>query len=129
MGEANLVGRRPENNVNERRAFEAIGLRFSLALSTDEALALMDRSSFAAVISDMRRKEGPREGYVLLDALRKKSNETPLFFYAGSDSPEQRRETREHGGQGCTNRPAELFEMVTGAVIGAHASEVRSSSG
>jgi CheY-like chemotaxis protein/cytochrome c oxidase subunit IV len=110
------VDDRPENNAYERQAFEAVGLKFSLALSTDEALALLTTQKFAAVISDMGRREGPREGYVLLDAMRANGNQTPLFFYASSDEPEHKRETQEHGGQGCTNNAKELFEMVTRAV-------------
>jgi CheY-like chemotaxis protein len=111
------VDDRPENNVYERQAFEAVGLTFSIALSTNEALAAMERHRFAAVISDMGRKEGPREGYVLLDAMRKGGNQTPLFFYASSNAPEHKRETQEHGGQGCTNNAQELFHMVTKSVI------------
>lgn len=107
----------PENNVYERQAFEAVGLKFSLALSTDEALATIERKKFAAVISDMGRKEGPREGYALLDAMRAEGNNTPVFFYASSNAPEHKRETREHGGQGCTNNAQELFHLVTKAVI------------
>lgn len=111
------VDDRPENNTYERQAFEAMGLRFTLALSTDEAFEWLAQARFAAIISDMDRKEGPREGYVLLDRLRKKGDRTPLFFYATSNAPEHKRETREHGGQGCTNNAEELFEMVTRAVI------------
>ncbi|KMN48299.1 histidine kinase [Chromobacterium violaceum] len=107
----------PENNVYERQAFEAVGLKFSLALTTDDALAALERQKFAAVISDMGRKEGPREGYVLLDAMRAEGNQTPLFFYASSNTPEHKSETREHDGQGCTNNAQELFHMVTKAVI------------
>lgn len=112
------VDDRPNNNIYERQAFEAVGLRFTLALSTNEALEALSRTGFAAIISDMGRKEGPREGYVLLDRIRKDGNQTPLFFYASSNAPEHKRETREHGGQGCTNNAQELFEMVTQAVIG-----------
>jgi CheY-like chemotaxis protein len=111
------VDDRPDNNIHERRAFEALGLEFTLALSTDEALGILSSGKFAAVISDMGRREGPREGYVLLDEIRKRHDSTPLFFYASSNAPEHKRETAEHGGQGCTNNAQELFEMVTRAVI------------
>jgi CheY-like chemotaxis protein len=111
------VDDRPENNTHERRAFEALGLRFTLALSTNEAFERLAQAKFAAIISDMGRQEGPREGYVLLDRLRKEGDRTPLFFYAASNAPEHKRQTREHGGQGCTNNPQELFEMVTRALI------------
>lgn len=111
------VDDRPENNINERDAFEAMGITFSLALSTDEALTQVDKHRFAAIISDMGRKEGPREGYVLLDKLRDSGNDTPLFFYASSNSSEHKRETIKHGGQGATNNPQELFRMVMRAVL------------
>ena len=107
----------PDNNVYERRAFEATGIKFVLALSTKEALGILVKRRFAAVISDMGRNEGPKEGYVLLDAMRKKGDQTPFFIYAGSKSPAHKRETERHGGQGCTNNPQELFDMVADAVI------------
>ncbi len=44
------VDDRPENNVYERQAFKAVGFKFSLALSTDEALAALEQRTFDAVI-------------------------------------------------------------------------------
>ena len=111
------VDDRPENNTYEREAFEAIGLRFTLVLSTDEAFEKLSQNKYSVIISDMGRREGPREGYVLLDRLRKDGDLTPLFFYATSNAPEHVQETLEHGGQGCTNDPRHLFEMVTKAII------------
>lgn len=111
----------PDNNIFERQAFAAVGLRFTLEFSTKEALDRLSERRFAAIISDMGRREGSREGYVLLDALRQRDDHTPLFFYTASKAPELRRETVKHGGQGCTNNPRELFEMVTRAVIGGSA--------
>jgi CheY-like chemotaxis protein len=107
----------PDNNKYERKAFEDVGLKITLALSTNEALNLLSRERFAAIMSDMGRREGPREGYVLLDALRARDDQTPLFFYASSSRPEHIRETYEHHGQGCTDKPQELFQMITKTVI------------
>lgn len=107
----------PENNTYERQAFQAIGLHFTLALTTNEALDLLSNNQYGIIISDMGRKEGPREGYVLLDQLRKQNNNTPLFFYASSNKPEHKQETFEHGGQGATNNPQELFEMIIKTII------------
>lgn len=111
------VDDRPSNNVYERQAFEAVGIHFTLAKTTNEALEKINSEKYGAIISDMGRREGPREGYVLLDQLRGQGNETPLFFYASSNEPEHKIETRAHGGQGCTNNAQELFEMVTKAII------------
>jgi DNA-binding NarL/FixJ family response regulator len=85
---------------------------------TSEALDTLSERAFGAVISDMGRRGGPREGYAFLDALRARGDETPLFFYAGSSDPKHKRETREHGGQGSTNDGQELFEMVTRVIFG-----------
>lgn len=111
------VDDRPDNNIYERRAFEAVGLRFTLALSTNEALDLLKRHKYAAIISDMGRREGAREGYVLLDEIRRQGDQTPFFIYAGSNLPEHKREATAHGGQGSTNNPQELFQMVMNAIV------------
>ena len=78
---------------------------------------MMGKKRFAAIISDMGRKEGSKEGYALLDAIRSVGNQTPFFIYASSNTPAHKRETEKRGGQGCTNNPQELFEMVTAVVI------------
>jgi CheY-like chemotaxis protein len=107
------VDDRPPNNVYERKAMEAMGLEFTLALSTNEALQILSTRRFAAIISDMGRKEGPKEGYKLLEALRAKDRSTPFFIYAGSNAPHHRREAALRGAQGSTNIAEELVEMVT----------------
>ena len=110
------VDDRLENNVFERQAFEALGISFTLALSTQQALDILKREKFAAIISDMGRKEGPREGYVLLDELRRSGDRTPFVIYADSNLPEHKREAAEHGAQGSTNHPEELFQLVTASL-------------
>jgi CheY-like chemotaxis protein len=107
------VDDRPENNVYERKAMESMGLEFTLALSTNEALDVLSTRRFAAIISDMGRKEGPREGYTLLEALRARDKSTPFFIYAGSNAPQHRREAALRGAQGSTNVAEDLVEMVT----------------
>ena len=100
-----------------------MGLQFTLVLSTDEALDILSKEQFAAIISDMGRREGPREGYVLLDNLRQNNNTTPFFIYAGSNALEHKAEAKAHGGQGSTNNGQELFQMVTKAVIRGNVNE------
>ena len=106
----------PENNTYLQEAFEAMGLQVTLALSTKDAFQKLSQRQYATIISDMKRREGSREGYVLLDGLRETGDPTPLFFYSSRVKPEHRQETFEHGGQGCTSNPRELFEMVITAV-------------
>lgn len=106
------VDDRPNNNVHERQALEAMGVRFELALSTDEALEKLKQRPMDAVISDMGRPSDPRAGYTLLEKLRTSGNQLPYIIYAGSNAPEHRAEARQKGALGSTNRPDELFEMV-----------------
>lgn len=110
------VDDRPDNNVYERQAFEAQGVEFTLALSTQEALEVLNHNRFAVIISDMGRKEGPKEGYVLLDKLRSSGNKTPFVIYVGSSLPEHKKEARERGANGSTNRAEELFQIVMGII-------------
>jgi len=110
------VDDRPENNVYERRAFEAQGIIISLALSTDEAIENLKTNKYAAIISDMARKEGSQEGYVLLDKLRSGGDKTPFFIYAASNAPEHKRTALKGGAQGSTNRAQELYQLVMNAI-------------
>jgi CheY-like chemotaxis protein len=103
----------PENNVYEQEAFSALGFKIDLALSTTEALQKLKFHKYNAIISDMGRVEGRREGYVLLEKLRVTDKATPYFIYAGSNSIEHKKEAEQHGAQGSTNNPHELIESVT----------------
>jgi len=106
------VDDRPENNGYIRELLEGFGVEFSLALTTREALRMLNSRSYALVISDMGRREGPREGYALLDRMREEGDRTPLIFFASSRAPQHIAETKRHGGQGCTDDGAELVDMV-----------------
>jgi hypothetical protein len=61
----------------------------------------------------MGRREGSREGYVLLDELRRRGDNTPFIIYAASRSLKHKNEAVQHGGNGFTNSFSELFMMVT----------------
>jgi CheY-like chemotaxis protein len=111
------VDDKPENNIYERQAFEALGTVFTLAVSTRDALKILGLNRFAAIISDMGREEGAQEGYVLLDAIRSQGDRTPFFIYASSNLPEHEIEAVRRGAQGSTNDPRELFQMVTGQML------------
>ncbi len=57
------VDDRPSNNIYERQALEALGISFTLAKSTEEALEKISKQSFDAIISDMGRPPDSRAGY------------------------------------------------------------------
>lgn len=110
------VDDRPDNNIHERKMFEAFGVQFELSTSTQNALEKLGTEEYSAIISDMGRKEGSLEGYNLLKQLRAKDKETPYFIYAGSNSAEHKREAISKGAQGSTNRPDNLLDMVMASI-------------
>jgi|SRR5215216_1087077 len=107
----------PENNIYERRALQALGLRFTLSTSTEDALKKTQLSQYDVIISDMGRSSDPRAGYTLLDALRKGGNCTPFIIYSGSNAPQHKAEAKQHGAFGSTSRPDELFDLTISAIL------------
>lgn len=96
----------------EREMFESAGASTVWVPNTARALEVLEGNSFGLVISDMGRAEGDREGYVLLDSMRRRGDDTPFIVYSSSRHPEHIAEIIEHGGQGGTNDPTELFQLV-----------------
>ena len=110
------VDDRPNNNIYERQSLAALGISFTLAKSTEEALEKISKQPFDAIISDMGRPPDSQAGYTLLDALRSKKIQIPFIIYAGSKDPKHVAESLRHGAIGCTNNATELFEMVLSAI-------------
>jgi CheY-like chemotaxis protein len=110
------VDDRPNNNVRERRALEALGMDIVIATSTEDGLAKIQSQKFDVVISDMGRPPDPQAGYTLLERIRALGNSTPFVIYASSRAPEHVAEARRRGAVGCTNRPDELFDYVLTAL-------------
>jgi CheY-like chemotaxis protein len=107
----------PDNNVYERMALETVGVIFTLAHSTREALDHLKQKQFSAIISDMERHGKDTEGLVLLDEIRRGGNSTPFFIYtAGQRVLLLKPEAKKRGAQGLTVKAQELFEMVTKAL-------------
>lgn len=110
------VDDKPSNNINERRALEALGVNIVTSLSTDDALKKLKDQSFDAIISDMARPDDPSAGYTLLKLIRDAGNQTPFIIYSGTRSTAFWDEARRRGAMGSTNSPHELFEMVLSAL-------------
>jgi CheY-like chemotaxis protein len=110
------VDDRPSNNVFERQALEQLGIEFTLAANTHEALDKFRAQHFDLIISDMGRPPDSRAGYTLLESVRRIEPSIPFIIYAASPSAEHRAETLRRGGHGTTNRPDELFDLVMKAL-------------
>lgn len=112
------VDDRPENNVFVRTYFEQYGIDTIIALSTKQALQYFSAmDSIAVIISDMGRKEGPNEGYVLLEEIRKLDPEIPFYFHTGSTEPQSHELAVARGAQGSTGDIYELIAWVTAALL------------
>jgi CheY-like chemotaxis protein len=105
----------PEHNAAERSVLAQHGYLVTTVRNTNQALAQINHRSFVAIISDMGRFEGPNEGYVLLEAIRRQGNKTPYFIYAGSDEQRHVEEAYSRGANGCTNKLEVLVMLVRAA--------------
>jgi CheY-like chemotaxis protein len=115
----NLIGKsilwvddNPANNELAVRALRKLQLDVEQATSTESAVAAMQRRHFDLVISDMGRGTDMRAGYGLLKAIRDQGNQVPFLIFAGSDTPEFRREAAERGAQLSTNDMLELIDHI-----------------
>lgn len=69
-----------------------------------------------ATISDMGRKEGAQEGYVLLRKITRNGGQNSFYDLCLLKPTRAQRMARERGAIGSTNRAEELFQTVMGAI-------------
>lgn len=102
----------PGSHLYEKYAFEISNIDITFAKSTEEALLRIRTHSYSAIISNMQRNEEKKEGITLLKKIREANIRIPYFIYTGRCTPETEKETKENGGQGCTDNPEMLYKMV-----------------
>lgn len=113
----------PGNNVDIADALRTLGIPVDLALSTEEALRLLNAQRHGLVITDLGRTEDGEEvvdaGVDLLQEIRRRGIQLPVFVYAGRRAVDREEELLEQGATLATNRPTEVFtravEIITGA--------------
>ncbi|WP_207538268.1 TIR domain-containing protein [Sabulicella rubraurantiaca] len=112
------VDDQPDKNHHEVSALREYGMRVTQVPSTEAALRELSApgAHFDTVVSDMRRPSDQQAGFTLLAKLRSEGHGLPYFIYTGPRAPELVAGTLRRGGQGCTDRPDELVEMVLRAV-------------
>ena len=113
----------PVNNRNERRILRGLGMVSEAAISTEEALARLERdeSQFDLIISDMARDGDPEAGLRLFADYaelverqgRAPDDRLPLVFYVGRYNPGR---GGPAGSFGITNRPDQLLHLVIDAL-------------
>ncbi len=107
------VDDRPDNNISERESLQDLGITIRLATSTEQAMDRLTRERFDLVISDMGRPPDERAGYTLLLQMQSSGIKLPVIFYAaGGNLPEHKRQANAKGAFASTNRATELFQSV-----------------
>lgn len=107
----------PSNNTYQRNALEALGMRFTIAISTEDALKQLQNQSFDLIISDMGRPPDLQAGYTLLEAVKKLKIKAPYIVYAGGgNKSENKAEAIKRGAFTSVSGPTALFRAVIEAV-------------
>jgi CheY-like chemotaxis protein len=104
----------PANNMSLTESFEAVGMRIDKALDTDDGVLMLERAHYDLIIEDMGRPSDKDAGYKFLDALHSKNIATPVIIFASRMGyPNLRDEAISRGAIAATNRPTEVFRLVT----------------
>ena len=120
------VDDQPENNQALAADIERRGVHVSYALSTSLALTLLTKNKYLAVISDVGRREGAREGFHLLDSMRSRGDQTPFCFFASLNAKALWEEALLHDAQDSTNNSAVLLAFID-SVIAKHLADAKSA--
>ncbi|WP_167374997.1 response regulator [Prosthecochloris sp. GSB1] len=101
----------PENNNNERRMYQELGVFIDVAESTKSALSKLRQNDYDCVISDMHRDRSETAGLELAGMLgfSGRNGPTPLIIYLGKFDPEKEVPAKLFG---ITNRPDELLHLT-----------------
>lgn len=104
------VDDRPENNNNERRMFQELGIFCDFAQSTENALECVEDYDYDWIVSDMERiGDSKTAGIDLILALQKEQIDTPVILYVGTLDSNRDAPDRAYG---ITNRPDKLLSMM-----------------
>lgn len=111
------VDDRPSNNTFQRNALEALGMRFTICTSTEDAIKELQARNFNIIISDLVRFDDKYAGYILLEKVKEMHITTPFILYAaGGNRPERKEEAIKRGAFRSVSGPQALFEAVIQAI-------------
>jgi len=99
----------PASTLYERTVLASLGVSTDVALSTQEALYMVDRLTYDLILSDMKRAGNPTAGVEMLNVLTGGSSAAPVVYYVGQFD---RRQGTPLGAFAITNRPDELLHYV-----------------
>ena len=99
----------PSNNAQEIQTLSSLGIATDLAASSEEALSILPRKGYDAVISDMERDGDSEEGLRFLSEMRENLARQPVIFYVGEADTDRGVPARAFG---ITDRPDHLLHLV-----------------
>lgn len=117
IGRVLWVDDNPQNNIYEKRFFEARRIAVHATRSSTDALRLLSMYDYDIVISDMGRGEDRLAGVKLVEQMRALGDDTPLVIYTlRPNGEEQQRAQRslvsDAGAQGVVVTPEEVRTAI-----------------
>lgn len=104
----------PENNRAVMSLFEGKGVRFDLALTTEEGLKLYSRGKYSLIITDMSRGDRADAGLELLKGLRERYCQIPVVVYTTHKSIEEYgKEASRYGAYIVTRKVGEVISVIS----------------
>jgi CheY-like chemotaxis protein len=118
QGKILWVDDNPDNNTLLINAFKQLGIQVTLALSTEQAEALLGQSQFDVVISDMDRPPDHEAGETLLKWMQARALKTPVIIYAAQWAAANAGRESEIGALKITNDPSVVYHLALRAIQG-----------
>jgi CheY-like chemotaxis protein len=110
---------KPTNNQSERRRLRRHGLTFESVVSTSEAEEAFESGAFAAVISDLGRKQSTDGSYMAgADLVAKFARIWPpiIIYTTTANAKREKERLLGAGASGVTGSPIELEQLVLKAL-------------
>lgn len=112
VGRILWVDDNPGNNRHEAAYFENKTFGVYSALTTEDALTLLQLYNYDVVISDMGRGDDPLAGMRLLESMREAGDDTPFILYTIVSSDAKQQLIQDKGGLVVATEPETLYEAV-----------------
>ncbi|MCK5642899.1 MAG: response regulator [Gammaproteobacteria bacterium] len=107
----------PEWNINEKSAFETMGMRITWSMTNSEALDKIKTEDFDLIISDLFSDEGQPKGFNLSKELKIENIKIPVIFYTGLVTQDIKEKAEILGAFGIVDSSASLTSKVLSALI------------
>lgn len=102
----------PENNQAERQFLEQKKIGVYTTKTSSDALTLLSLYSYDAIITDMGRGSDPLAGLKLMQAIRDRGINTPIYLYTIMPSEALRQKAQEHGAQDIAVEAEDLYQHL-----------------